>query len=140
MPPKKNAVSQPPLPVIRVAPLGVMHVFQISEAELEKLEAGPPGQLHLNFALAMLPTALSIFISLQTAQFTLEWRIGYQIAVWMLGVQGAISLTRWYRESGEFKAIIQEIRARMPDQPGIPEQLPLPGQVKVTSIEADEAS
>ncbi len=55
---------RPAPPVVLYGPLGVLKVYEISEAELEKLENGPPGQIHLSFALAMLPAALTILITL----------------------------------------------------------------------------
>jgi hypothetical protein len=71
---------------VRYAPLGELKVFELSEAELEKLEAGPQGQIHLNFALALLPAALTILITLQTVTIT-ENRLyyGYLIAFWVPG-------------------------------------------------------
>ena len=125
MPPRKND-ERTPLPLVRVAPLGELHVFQISDGELTQIENGPPSQLHLNFALAMLPTALSLAISLQTATFPDGWRNAYQIAAWLLGIQGLYSLVRWWNGSKDFNKLIKDIRGRMPDKPGIPEQLTLP--------------
>ena len=124
MAPKKILDPRPPPPIIQYAPLGNLKIYEISEAELEKLEAGPPGQLHLNFALAMLPTALSIFISLQTANFTPVWSVAYQIACWLLGIQGLWFLFQWWYSSRSYGVLIKEIRARMPDKAGMPEQLP----------------
>jgi hypothetical protein len=101
-----------------------LKVFQISEAELEKLANGPPGQVHLSFALALLPAALTVFITLQTVDIV-STRIynGYWIAFWLLSVQGAISLARWRTSGSGLVALIQEIRDRMPERHGIPEQI-----------------
>lgn len=123
---KKVPDPRPAPPIIWYAPLGHLKVYEISEAELEKLEAGPPGELHLNFAMAMLPTALSIFISLQTATFTPAWNVGYQVACWALSVLGIWFLAQWWHASRSYGALIKEIRSRMPDKAGIPEQLPSP--------------
>ena len=112
---------------MRVAPLGELRVYEISEAELEKLESGPPGQLHLNFALAMLPAALTILITLQTIDVKPDrLYYTYLIAFGLLAIQGMVSLVRWFVSGGPRVQLIDEIRARMPETPGITEQLPSP--------------
>ena len=115
---------RPAPPIVLYAPLGELRVYEISEAELEKLEAGSPGQLHLNFALAMLPAALTIMITLQTASITSD-RVyaGYWIAFWALAVQGIVSLARWRTSSRSHRKLISEIRDRMPTRP-LAEQIP----------------
>ncbi len=119
----RKANDRPPPPVVRYAPLGELKVFEISEAELEKLESGPPGQVHLSFALALLPSALTVFITIQTVEIK-DNRIynAYQIAFWLLAVQGLVSLFSWWSASRSLKGLIQDIRSRMPEKPGIPEQ------------------
>ncbi len=116
--------SRPEPPVIRVAPLIELKIYQISESELEKMENGPPGQVHLSFALALLPTALSVFITLQTVDIR-DNRIyyGYWVAFWLLSIQGLISLVRWWTSSGSLNTLVKEIRSRMPERPGLPEQI-----------------
>ena len=115
--------DRPAPPIVRYAPLGELRVYEISEAELEKLENGPPGQVHLSFALALLPAALTVFITIQTVEIK-DNRIyyGYWIAFWLLSVQGLISLVRWWTTGGSLKSLGQDIRSRMPERPGIPEQ------------------
>ena len=114
---------RPAPPVVRYAPLGELRVYEISEAELEKLESGPPGQVHLSFALALLPAALTVFITVQTVEIK-DNRIyySYWIAFWLLSVQGLLSLVRWWTANGSLKSLVQDIRSRMPEKPGIPEQ------------------
>lgn len=112
-----------------LCPMGELKVYEISEAELEKLESGPPGQVHLNFALALLPAALTIFVTLQTVAIA-DNRIyyGYWIAFWLLSVQGLFALVRWRTTSASLKRLVQDIRSRMPERPGIPEQVTGPLQ------------
>lgn len=125
---RKSNDPRPAPPIVRYAPLGELKVYEISEAELEKLENGPPGQIHLNFALALLPAALTVLVALQTAQMPNDRvYLGYWIAFWLLSVQGLFSLARWLMTKGSLKSLVSEIRARMPDRPGIPEQV-LPAQ------------
>jgi hypothetical protein len=131
---------RPAPPIVRYAPLGELRVYEISEAEFEKLEAGPPGQLHLNFALAMLPAALTIFITLQSTTIASDrLYIGYQIAFWALAVQGVISLARWRYSSRSYRVLIQEIRGRMPARP-IGEQIPMLPDVIESSRGGDSTS
>ncbi len=122
---RKGQDTRPALPIILYAPLGELKVYEVSEAELEKLEAGPPGLIHLNFALAMIPTAITILITLQTATITSP-RVftAYLVAFWALSVQGAISLVRWQTSNRTFRKLTREIRARMPARPILAEQLP----------------
>jgi hypothetical protein len=126
---RKSSEDRPAPPIVRFAPLRELRVYEISEAELEKLENGPPGQVHLSFALALLPAALTVFISLQTVEIK-DDRVyhGYWIAFWLLSVQGLISLVRWWTTSGSLKSLVREIRSRMPEKPGLPEQVTNPSQ------------
>jgi hypothetical protein len=120
---RKASENRPAPPIVRYAPLGELKVFEISEAELEKLESGPPGQVHLSFALALLPAALTVFITVQTVEIKdNRTYFGYWIAFWLLFVQGLISLVRWRTTGGSLKFLVQDIRSRMPEKPGIPEQ------------------
>jgi len=110
--------------MIRYAPLGEMQVYEISEGELEKLADGPPGQLHLNFALALLPSALTVFITLQTVEIRdNRTYFGCWIAFWLLGVQGLISLTRWLMTAGSIRRLVRDIRSRMPEKIGTSVQI-----------------
>ncbi len=120
---RKSSENRPAPPVVRYAPLGELKVYEISEAELERLEDGPPGQVHLSFALALLPAALTVFLTLQTVEIKND-RIyyGYWIAFWLLFLQGLISLVRWWTTGSSLKSLVHEIRSRMPEKPGIPEQ------------------
>ncbi|QEH35975.1 hypothetical protein OJF2_45330 [Aquisphaera giovannonii] len=106
------------------APLGELKVYELSEAEFDRLAEGASGQLHLNFALAMLPTALSVLISLLTT--TIESNrvyLAFLVAFWALLVQGLISLLRWWLYSRTHRKRIEGSRARMPVRPVIAEQI-----------------
>lgn len=126
---RKAIDDRPAPPIVRYAPLGELRVYEISEAELERLENGPPGQVHLSFALALLPTALTVFITIQTVEIK-DNRIyyGYWIAFWLLSVQGLIALVRWWSIGGSLNTLVQDIRSRMPEKPGIPEQATVSAQ------------
>jgi hypothetical protein len=120
---RKPDESRPAPPIVRVAPLQELRVYQISESELEKLERGSPESIHLSLALAFLPAALTLLITLQTVDIT-KPRIynAYLFSFLLLALQGGVSLIRWWRARGTVRDIVQEIRDRMPKRPGIPEQ------------------
>ncbi len=121
---RRSNDPRPAPPIVLYAPLGQLKVNELSEAEFEELAKGPSGQLHLNFGLAMLPAALTILIALQTTTITSNRvYIAYLVAFWLLMVQGVISLVRWWTSSRLHRKLIDEIRARMPARPGIPEQI-----------------
>ena len=110
-------------PVVHYAPLNALRVYEVSEAELEQLASGPQGQVHLSFALAMLPSALTVFVTLQTVEIQgLRIYAGYWIAFWLLFVQGAISLVRWWMAGSSTRGLVDAIRARMLPAPGAPDQ------------------
>lgn len=121
---RKAGEDRPAPPIVRYAPLGELKVYEISEAELEKLQNGPPGQVHLSFSLAQLPAALTIFITIQTVDIASN-RVyyAYWIAFWLLFVQGLISLTRWWFAGRSLDSLVRDIRSRMPDKPGIPDRV-----------------
>ncbi len=123
MPTRKSGDHRPALPIVRVASLKELKVYEISEAELKEFEGGPPGQLALSFALALLPAGLTVLVTLQTVDIK-DNRLyyGYWIAFWNLFILGSFFLARWWTAGGSFKSLGAEIRARMPEQPGIPEQ------------------
>jgi hypothetical protein len=131
---RKTGENRPAFPVVRVAPLKELKVYEISETELSEFESGPPGQLALSFALAMLPAALTILITLQTVEIQ-ENRTyyGYWVAFWNLSVLGLYFLAKWWISGGSLKRLGQAIRARMPEQPGIPEQ-DSPGQADPVNL------
>ena len=116
--------SRPAPPTVRVSPLGELKVYEISEAELERFAGGPPGQIDLNFALALLPVALTILITLQTATFAGAGpRYVYWIAFWILLVQGIYFGAKWWLNRGKFSRLIEEVRGRMPEPPGLPDDV-----------------
>jgi hypothetical protein len=124
---RKPSDPRPAPPILLYAPLGQLKVYELSEAEFEQLAEGPAGQLHLNFALAMLPAALTILITLQTTTIASDRAyLGYLVAFWALLVQGIISLIRWWWSSRSHSNLIRDMRARMPVRPVITEQIVSP--------------
>jgi hypothetical protein len=139
---RKASDPRPAPPILLYAPLGQLKVYELSEAEFEQLAEGPAGQLHLNFALAMLPAALTILITLQTTTIASDRAyLSYLVAFWALLVQGVISLLRWWWSSRSHSKLIRDIRARMPVRPVITEQIVSPVVViepEMSRLEGEE--
>jgi hypothetical protein len=110
------------VPAIRVAPLGELRVYVISEEELNELEQGSPASQHLNFSLALLASGLSFLATLLTTDIpsTKTFAVFVILTVVFILV-GIILFTNWYRLRRSSKGLGQRIRERMPPAAGIPE-------------------
>ena len=122
---------RPDAPVVRYAPVSEVRVYEISEAELEQLASGQRGQVQLSFSLALLPAALTVFVTLQIVEIQdLRVYSAYWIAFWLLFVQGSISLVLWWVAGNSTKGLIDVIRARMLPIAGAPSQPVLPSGIQ----------
>jgi hypothetical protein len=110
------------LPAIRVAPLGELRAYVISEDELNELEQGSPASQHLNFSLALLASGLSFLATLLTTsiQSTRTFVVFVVLTVVFLLV-GTILFSNWFRLRRTSKGLAQRIRERMPPVAGIRE-------------------
>jgi hypothetical protein len=110
--------SQPQQPVVRVAPLGELNAYTVYEHELETLAQGSPAGLFLNFALALLPTAVGIIVTLRSSTMTdLSFTLFSSASIIFI-VAGVICLTLWWRMHRSVTSLVEEIKRRMPP-PGI---------------------
>lgn len=106
------------LPVVRVAPLGELRVYQITEDELDALHRGQPSDLFLNLALSLLSIAISFFVALATAQFTSDRAFYvFVIVACVTSIAGIVLFCLWWRHRSDAKDITQTIKRRMPPQP-----------------------
>jgi high-affinity Fe2+/Pb2+ permease len=113
------ARNQPQLPIIRVAPLGELNAYTIYEHELETLAEGSPGGLFLNFALTLLPTAIGIIVTLRSSTMTDLNFMLFTSASIIFVIAGLICLVLWWRTHNSVTTLVEEIKKRMPLQPGI---------------------
>ncbi len=113
MPPAKSPSQQP---VIRVAPLGALNAYTVYEHELETLAQGSPAALYLNFALALLPAALGIIVTLRSSTMTDLNFMLFTSASITFTIAGVICLTLWWRMHVSVRTLVQEIKKRMPRQ------------------------
>jgi predicted neutral ceramidase superfamily lipid hydrolase len=112
--------SLPVLPVIRVAPLGEIKIYQILEGELDRLANGPPESIYLNFALTLLPVSFTLLVTLLTT--TIRSSRLYQSFVLIAAVTliiGVILLILWARNRSSTRRLIEDIRNRMPPPPSL---------------------
>jgi hypothetical protein len=115
-------------PEIRRARIGKLTIYEISEAELNALEAGAPSSLLLNFAIFL----LSLAISFTTTLITLDVPTG-KIYVFFLTsaivgfVASVILFLLWLMNYRSIKSVASLIRKRLPPEGEI--RIPLDGKV-----------
>jgi uncharacterized membrane protein YqjE len=109
------------LPAIRIAPLGELRLWIISEQELNEAEQGSPSSLYLNFAVALLGSGLSFLTTLLVTDITsIKTFTVFVVMTVIFLVIGAILFAIWYRLHRTTKSLAQRIRDRMPPPPGLP--------------------
>jgi nucleoside recognition membrane protein YjiH len=110
------------VPAIRVAPLGELRVYIISEEELNEFEQGSPTSLYLNFALALLASGFSFLAALLATNFaSVKTFTVFVVLTVLFLLVGVILFANWYRIHRSSKSLARRIRDRMPPAPGIPE-------------------
>jgi len=120
-PEKSAGISSPALPpvvVIRRGSYKELTLYDVEETELELLAQGSPDSLYLNFAIFLLSVAVAFMTSLLTA--VLSDRI-FTIFVVVTGlgfIVGTLLLAIWLRKRRSISALVQRIRARLPE--GVP--------------------
>lgn len=102
-------------PMIRVAPLGELRVYMITEEELNSLGRGSPGSVFLNFALALLPLAASFLVTLLSTSIPSVTGLTFFICGCIVCfITGLICLVFAWQNHVSSKAIVIEIKHRMP--------------------------
>ncbi len=120
-----SAKSQPQQPVIRVAPLGELNAYTVYEHERETLAQGSPSSLLLNFALALLPSAVGILVTLYSSTMSDLKITLFPSAAIIFIVAGLICLTLWARMHRSASRLVEQIKNRIPP-PGTPATIPAP--------------
>src|SRR4051812_16863528 len=106
-----------PAPVIRVAPLGELKVYEVAESELDQLAQGSPSALWLNFALALLPCAAGIVVTMISSNLSdLNFTLLTSVSL-ILVIAGVICLAFWLRTHEAPKDLLRQIKNRMPPPP-----------------------
>lgn len=114
MPPKKkdeHAVA----PLLRVAPLGELKVYTITEDELNSLGKGSPGSVYLNFGLALIPVAIAFLITILSTEIpTQEGKIFFIAGCIVFFLIGIICMILAAIHHVSTTSLVEKIKARMP--------------------------
>lgn len=107
---------------MRIAPLGELKVYAITEAELNELAHGSPSSIHLNFALFFWGVGGSLLATLlaTTIQST---RVFVVFVVFFVGtfIPAVVFSAMWWLQHRSTGDLVRRIRDRMPPAPGIQE-------------------
>jgi hypothetical protein len=108
-------------PRVRVAPLGELRAYTISEQELEKLEQGAPVSDLLTIGLCLLSAALTVLVTLLSTPLPWQTFVLFFCALLILGLGGAICTFLGWRLRASTRELACEIRSRMPEAPFVQE-------------------
>lgn len=90
-------------------------LYEITEHELAQLEAGTPSSLYLNFSIFFFSIASSFFISLVTTDISsIKIFTIFAIIVVIGFIAAAVLGAIWWKTRTSLKAVIHEIRNRIP--------------------------
>lgn len=105
---------------VKRAKLDSLKIYEITEKELDILEKGSGDSLFLNFAISLFSIFISFLIVLLTVDFFYNDKddliIKFIIFVCLTGITfigSIICFIAWYRNKGDFKVAIQDIKKRM---------------------------
>jgi hypothetical protein len=110
--------------MVRIAPLGELRAYTISEHELEQLEQGAPVSDLLTIGLCLLSAALTVLATLLSTpllQFTFTL---FFCALLICGLGGGICTYLGWRMRTSTTKLVQQMRARMSDAPPIQQAAP----------------
>jgi len=104
-------------PTIEWVPLGKLTVFHVSEAELDALERGSTESLFLNLGIATLSIAISLLISLLSADIpsTKTFTV-FVVVCTVCFIGGVMFVLLWWQSRKSLKKVAQEIRNRKPPE------------------------
>lgn len=104
-------------PIIRVAPLGELRIYAVSEEELDRLSQGGPASILLNFALALLPMSAGLYVTLAAG----VERHGIYIFCFatIAAIAGLICMGVWWPSRRQTSLLLQRFKSRMEPPEGI---------------------
>jgi hypothetical protein len=112
--------AHPAMPIIRYAPFGELKIYPVLEAELNTLAKGGDESLYLNFATALLPTSLSLFVALLTTTINSNRVfVSFLTTAIVMLIAGLILLALWWRNRDSNQNLVRQIKDRMPPPLGI---------------------
>jgi hypothetical protein len=105
------------MPVIRIATLGELKFYMVSEEELEALSRGSPGSVYLNLALALLPVAVAFLLTqVSTTIENTAALFSFICGCIVCFVAGMICLVLAYVHHSTTAGVVKRIKERMPPQ------------------------
>jgi hypothetical protein len=117
---KKKDDTWPAPPVVRIAPLNELKAYIVSEHELDALARGSTGALFLNFALSLLPIALTLIVTLSTTPIESNRLFQTFVSIATITfIAGMLLLLLWVREHKNARSLVEQIKSRMSPQPAI---------------------
>ena len=121
---RRRDKNQPPPPGVRIAPLGELNVDMISESELETLAKGSTESIYLNFALTLVPTSVTLAVTLLTTTILSDRLFqGFVSIATITLIAGIVLLVLWLRNHVSSKNLVAQIKNRMPPPPS--QQVPI---------------
>jgi hypothetical protein len=101
-------------PKIKRGRLASLSLYEVTDYELEILQAGSPATILLNFAIFLLSTALSFWV----AVFGTEIKDPNRYAVFMMiaifaTINGVLLLVLWWRKRGSVAQLVAKIKRRI---------------------------
>jgi hypothetical protein len=111
---KKKTEGQPPPPVVRVAPLGELKAYTVSEHELERLARGSVGSDLLTIAYVLLSAAITLLVTILSAPLPQLHFILFFCSFLITTIAGIVCLIVGWRTRESARVLINEIKNRMP--------------------------
>lgn len=122
----RNEKTLDEIPVTR-GRLGSISVYEVTADELDILEHGSPNSTYLNFALVLIPTGVTFFISILSTKIE-DTRV--YLLFWVLAlvttIIGAVLLIVWLKTNKDSYNVMTRIKSRIQPQT----QLPPEGEVE----------
>jgi uncharacterized membrane protein len=102
-------------PRVKRIGLGVLTIYEVSEAELKQLEIGSLESVYLNFSIALLSTAVSFTVTLLTSVIASDRLYYTLVIVTAFGyIVGLLLLSMWRYTRNTSPSVVNEIRNRNP--------------------------
>ena len=137
--PRERKTSEPKItPVIRVAPLGELKVFLITESELDELKRGSAASLAFNLFVFFFPIALSLLVTLLTTEIPSQRRWAMFAIFFSVSVVAAfVSLVTWLYQKRRSGDLAESIRNRMGPLQAIQELPPAAKELSDSTLDSD---
>jgi hypothetical protein len=98
--------------------LGSLSLYEITDYELELLEAGSPSSTYLNFAIMFVSVGLSFLATLLTVKIPVGYAFTIFVVLTVVGfAASAVLFELWRRTRSRTVDLCKKIRARVPTAP-----------------------